>query len=105
MSNYVDAILIPVPRAFPTVPLDFVFRISQRWAVTWRGQYFHASLSNFDGWLADIHEDVQYRWTPNFALGVGYSSIRARLALNTGNFPGQFHMSLEGPEAFFRVSF
>lgn len=91
--------------AFPTVPLDFAFRISRRWALTWRGQYFHASLHNFDGWLADIHEDVQYRWKDNFSIGVGYSSIRAKLALNTGNFPGQFHMSLQGPEAFFRVSF
>lgn len=91
--------------AFPTVPVDFAFRISRRWALTWRGQYFHASLNNFDGWLADIHEDVQYRWKDNFSIGVGYSSIRAKLALNTGNFPGQFHMSLEGPEAFFRVSF
>ena len=91
--------------AFPTVPIDFAFRISRRWALTWRGQYFHASLNNFDGWLADIHEDVQYRWKDNFALGVGYSSIRAKLALNTGNFPGQFHMNLEGPEIFFRVSF
>jgi hypothetical protein len=91
--------------AFPTIPVDFAFRISQRWAVTWRGQYFHAALNNFDGWLADVHEDVQYRWTPNFAIGVGYSSIRAHLSLHTGNFPGAFSMSLEGPEAFFRVSF
>ncbi len=91
--------------AFPTVPLDFAFRISQRWSVTWRGQYFHAALNNFDGWLADVHEDVQYRWKPNFAIGVGYSSIRAKLALHTGHFPGAFSMSLEGPEAFFRVSF
>jgi len=91
--------------AFPTIPLDFAFRISQRFAVTARAQYFHASLNNFDGWLADVHEDVQYRWTPNFAVGVGYSSIRAKLALHTGNFPGVFSMSLEGPEAFFRVSF
>jgi hypothetical protein len=91
--------------AFPTIPLDFAFRISQRFAVTARAQYFHASLNNFDGWLADVHEDVQYRWKPNFAVGVGYSSIRAKLALHTGNFPGVFSMSLEGPEAFFRVSF
>lgn len=91
--------------AFPTIPLDFAFRISQRFSVTARAQYFHASLSNFDGWLADVHEDVQYRWKPNFAVGVGYSSIRAKLALHTGNFPGAFSMSLEGPEAFFRVSF
>jgi hypothetical protein len=73
--------------------------------VTARGQYFHASLNNFDGYLADVHEDVQYRWKNNFSLGVGYSSERAKLALHTGNFPGLFAMSLEGPEAFFRVSF
>jgi hypothetical protein len=91
--------------AFPTVPLDLTFRISQRWAVTWRGQYFHAALHNFDGWLADIHEDVQYRWKPNFAIGVGYASIRAQLTLQTGHFPGTFSTSLQGPEAFFRVSF
>ena len=91
--------------AFPTVPLDFALRISRRWAVTARAQYFHAAITNFDGWLADVHEDVQYRWTPNFSLGVGYSSTRAKLALNTGNFPGKFAMSLEGPQAFFRVSF
>lgn len=91
--------------AFPTIPLDFALRISQRWSLTWRAQYFHAAVSNFDGWLADIREDVQYRWKPNFALGVGYSSVRAKLALNSGNFPGQFHMSVGGPQAFFRVSF
>jgi hypothetical protein len=91
--------------AFPTIPLDFAFRISRRWAVTARAQYFHASVSNFDGWLADVHEDVQYRWKPNFSLGVGYSSIRAKLSLHTGNFPGGFALSLEGPEAFFRISF
>lgn len=91
--------------AFPTIPVDFAFRISQRWSVSWRGQYFHAAISNFDGWLADLHEDVQYRWKKNFAVGVGYSSTRAKLALSTGNFPGQFHVSVGGPEAFIRVSF
>jgi hypothetical protein len=91
--------------AFPTIPLDFVLRLSQRWSVTAHGNYFHAALSNFDGWLADIHGDVQYRWKPSFAVGVGYSTFRAKLALNTGNFPGGFQLSLTGPEAFFRVSF
>jgi hypothetical protein len=91
--------------AFPTIPLDLAVRISRRWSVTAHGQYFHAAVSNFDGWLADIHEDVQYRWKPNFSLGVGYSAVRAKLALQTGNFPGLFQMSVSGPEAFFRVSF
>jgi hypothetical protein len=38
-------------------------------------------------------------------VGVGYSTFRAKLDLNTGNFPGGFQLSLTGPEAFFRVSF
>lgn len=91
--------------AFPTIPLDVTWRISRRWALTARGQYFRAALNNFDGWLADIHEDVQYRWKPNFALGMGYTSFRATLNLNTGSFPGGFNLSVKGPEAFFRISF
>ena len=91
--------------AFPTIPLDFAWRISRRWAVTARAQYFHAALNDFDGWLADVHEDIQYRWKPNFAVGIGYSSIRAKLDLHTGSFPGGFALSVTGPEAFFRVSF
>jgi hypothetical protein len=91
--------------AFPTIPLDFAIRVWRGLSVTARAQYFHASLNTFDGWLADVHEDVQYRFKPNFAVGVGYSSVRAKLALHTGNFPGMFAMSLEGPEAFFRISF
>ena len=91
--------------AFPTIPLDFAIRIWRGLSVTARAQYFHASVGNFDGWLADIHEDVQYRIRPNFAVGLGYSSVRAKLALHTGNVPGMFAMSLEGPTAFFRVSF
>ena len=91
--------------AFPTIPVDIAWRISSRFALTARGQYFRAAQNNFDGWLADIHEDVQYRWKPNFAVGAGYSSIRATLHLNNINFPGGFTLNLRGPEAFFRVSF
>jgi hypothetical protein len=91
--------------AFPTIPIDVAWRISSRWALTGRGQYLRVALHHFDGWLADVHEDVQYRWKPNFALGVGYTQIRAKVDLNTGNFPGGFFLNFRGPEAFFRVSF
>ncbi len=91
--------------AFPTIPVDFGLRIWRGFSVTARAQYFHASLNHFDGYLADVHEDLQYRWKKNFAVGLGYSSVRAKLSLHTGNFPGLFAMSTEGPEAFFRVSF
>ena len=91
--------------AFPTLPLDFTWRISRRFALVARGQYFHASVNNFDGSLAEYHGDVQYRWTQAFSLGAGYTIMRASLDVNDANFPGAFRMNVRGPEAFFKVSF
>ena len=90
---------------FPALPLDVAWRISNRWALTARGAYLRANLSGFHGWYADIHEDLQYRCNPNFALGIGYSSIRTSLTRKGGSFPGAFAMSISGPEAFIRISF
>jgi hypothetical protein len=90
---------------FPALPLDLVWRISSRWAATAHAAYLKAHLLGFEGWYTDIHEDVQYRWNPNFALGVGYSSIRTSLTRTGGSFPGVFEMSISGPEAFIRFSF
>src|SRR5262249_21684002 len=55
--------------AFPTIPVDFTWRISRRFAFTARGQYFRAKVSRFEGSLAEYHADFQYRWKPNFSLG------------------------------------
>jgi hypothetical protein len=90
---------------FPALPLDLTWRISSRWAATVRGAYLKATLSGFRGWYADSHEDIQYRWNPNFAIGLGYAAIRTSLTRRGGSFPGAFAMSISGPEAFVRFSF
>jgi hypothetical protein len=90
---------------FPTLPLDFTWRISRRWAFTGHADYLKARLSQFSGWIADIHGDVQYRWNPNFAVGLGYNTIRASYDRSTGSFTGAFYMSFTGPQAFVRFSF
>jgi hypothetical protein len=90
---------------FPTLPLDFTWRISRRFAFTARGQYFRASVNNFEGSLGDYHSDLQYRWKPNFSLGAGYSIMKSFLNVNDANFPGLFRLNVRGPEAFFKVSF
>lgn len=90
---------------FPALPLDLTWRISSRWAATVRGAYLKATLSGFRGWYADSHEDIQYRWNPNFAVGLGYAAIRTSLTRRGGSLPGAFAMSISGPEAFVRFSF
>jgi len=92
---------------FPALPLDLTWAISSRWAATGRIAYLRAHLIGFDGWYADSHADLQYRWNPNFTLGVGYSSIRTSLVRSgsSSSFSGQFYMGITGPEAFLRFSF
>lgn len=91
--------------AFPTVPLDITWRISRRFAMVARGQYFHASVNNFEGSIAEYHGDFQYRWKPNFSLGAGYTIMRSSLDVSDANFPGAFRLNVRGPEAFFKISF
>jgi hypothetical protein len=90
---------------FPTLALDGTWRISRRFAFVARGQYLSDTVSNFSGALGDYHVDLQYRWRPNFALGVGYSELRVSLASLGGTFPGLVNFYSRGPEAFFRISY
>jgi hypothetical protein len=92
--------------AFPTIPLDVTWRVSRRFSVVARGQYFHTSVNNFDGSMGEYHGDFQFRWTPNFTVGAGYTTMRTSLAIkNDAHFPGAFHLDVRGPEGFFKVSF
>jgi hypothetical protein len=94
-----------VGAAFPTVALDGAWRVSRRWAVTARAQLLKLNVSDVDGEFADYHLDFQYRWQPNVAFGLGYSSIGINAVSSDVNNPGRFKLETKGPEAFFRVSF
>jgi len=91
--------------AFPTIPLDFTWRISRRFSMVARGQYLHVAHNNFEGSMGEYHGDFQYRWKPNFSVGAGYTVMRSFLQLQESHFPGMFRLNVRGPEAFFRVSF
>jgi len=91
--------------AFPTIPLDFTWRISRRFAMVARAQYLRAAVNNFEGSMGEYHGDFQYRWKPNFSVGAGYTIMRSFLQVNDANFPGFFRQNVRGPEAFFKVSF
>ncbi len=93
--------------AFPTVPLDITWRIWHGLALSARGQYFRASVNNFQGSLGEYHGDLQWRWRryPNFSLGAGYTIMRSSLDVDAAKFPGAFHLNVRGPEGFFKVSF
>ena len=91
--------------AFPSAALDLSWRITRRFALTARGQYFSWDVDDFDGSWQDYHADVQFRLRPNFALGLGYTSITMDLLVRDSDQPGRFDLAARGPEIFFRVSY
>lgn len=90
---------------FPTIALDGTWRVTERVSLSGRGQWLQASVDEFDGALGDYHLDVQYRWRPNLAFGVGYGIMRARLDVQDADFPGRLDLDVRGPGLFFRASF
>jgi hypothetical protein len=91
--------------AFPSAALDLTWRITRRFALTARGQYFSWDADEFDGSWEDYHADLQFRMRPNLALGVGYTSIAMDLLVRDSDSPGRFDLTMRGPEIFFRVSY
>jgi hypothetical protein len=91
---------------FPAIPLDLTWVLSQRFAFVARGAYMKITLNGFHGSLEDMHSDLQYRWSPHFAVGAGYSVVRLSVSgTTTDSFPGYFALNVSGPEAFVRFSF
>ena len=92
----------------PTLALDGTWRFARRWSVAARGQYFSASYDGIDGTLGEYHLDVQYRWKPNFTVGLGYTKLDVDISVDPASghdFPGLFKLNTDGPEFFLRVSF
>jgi hypothetical protein len=90
---------------FATVALDGTWRIARRWALSGRAQYFNLTVGSVSGMLGDYHGDVQYRWRPNLAFGLGYQSSQAQLEVTNSNPNGRTRLKISGPEAFVRASF
>jgi hypothetical protein len=88
-----------------TVALDGTWRFTERFSANARIQYLQANTGDVDGLYGAYHVDVQYRWRPNFAFGLGYSQTRMKVDSTDVSFAGLFDLEYKGPEAFIRVSF
>ena len=87
-----------------TIGLDGTWRFTQRFSANARVQYLQGNAGDVDGLYGQYHLDVQFRWRPNFAIGLGYSQTRMKVDSTDPDFSGLFDLEYKGPEAFIRVS-
>jgi hypothetical protein len=90
---------------FVTLAIDSTWRMTRRFALSARGQYFKLTVSSVKGQLADYHADLQFRWRPNLAFGLGYQSTQTQLDVTNNNPNGFMKLATHGPELFARASF
>ncbi len=90
---------------FGTVAVDGSFLITTRFSFNARAQYMSLNLHNDNGKLGDYHADLQFRWKPNVAFGLGYSSTQAQVTVSNSNPNGDMKFDVHGAELFARASF
>jgi len=90
---------------FGTVAVDGTVLITPRFSFNARGQYMSLNLHNTHAKLGDYHADLQFRWKPNVAFGLGYSSFQSEVTVANSNPNGDMKFDVHGAEAFVRVSF
>jgi len=90
---------------FPTLAVDGTYRVTNRFSLNARAQYFGIGIDDVDGSLGIYHTDVQFRAWPNLAFGLGYTKTSLHVDSTDDSFSGRLFFDVKGPEAFVRVSF
>lgn len=94
---------------FGTLVFDGTWRFTNRFSANLRAQYLSGDIAQVDedveGSFSSYHADVQFRWRPNVAFGLGYTQQTVKVASVDSDFSGRIVLKTRGPEAFVRVSF
>jgi hypothetical protein len=90
---------------FATVALDGSFLITDRFSFNARAQYMSLHLHDTQGKLGDYHADLQFRWKPNLAFGLGYQATNEQITVSNANPYGDMQFNVRGAELFVRASF
>ena len=92
--------------ALPTLAMDATWRITNRFALTARANHLNAHIKDSSGLVADYHADVQFRWKPNVAVGLGFTKLKMEVdVVDADDLSGRFDFDVTGPEVFIRASF
>lgn len=90
---------------FLTFAVDGTYRVTDRFSLNARAQYFGLGIDEVDGSLGMYHADVQFRAWKNLAFGLGYTKTTLSVESTDPDFTGRLGLDVTGPEAFVRVSF
>lgn len=89
----------------PTIGFDTTYVLSKRFYFDARAQYFKLAVDHLNGTLTFYELAGLYRFRPNVAFALGYTSTKADLDSRQTKNSGFFDFSTKGPEFFVRIAF
>lgn len=89
----------------PTVGLYGSYALTPRWLLSGRADFFSFSYHDYDGSLINLVAGVDYRFTRNFGIGLGYRYVDYDLDVTKSSFSGNVQYEFSGPVLYLAGSF
>lgn len=89
----------------PTVGLYGSYALTPRWLLSGRVDFFSFSYNDYDGSLVNFVAGVDYRFTRNFGVGLGYRHVDYDLDVTKSSFSGNVQYEFSGPVLYLVASF
>ena len=89
----------------PTLGFYGSYALMPRWLLSGRVDFFSFSYNDYDGSLVNLVAGVDYRFTRNFGIGVGYRYVDYDLDVTKSSFSGSVQYEFSGPVLYLVGSF
>lgn len=89
----------------PTIGLYGAYALTPRWLLSGRVDFFSLKYNDYDGSLTNLVGAVDYRFTRNFGVGLGYRYVNYDLDVTKSSFTGRVKYEFSGPVLYAIGSF
>jgi len=84
----------------PNIGAWYHYSFSPRWAFKARGDWFSASIDEYDGSLVNLQVAINYAWFRNGGIGLAYNYLEFDAGVDSSTWQGNVDLVYEGPFAF-----
>ncbi len=89
----------------PTIGFYGSYALTPRWLLSGRVDFFSLKYNDYDGSLVNAVAAVDYRFTRNFGIGLGYRYVDYDLDVTKSSFSGGVQYQFSGPVLYLVGSF
>jgi hypothetical protein len=84
----------------PVLGLRYHWRFTPEWYLEAQGQYFQASIDEYDGNIVDLRTSLNWMFSRHFGVGAGYSYFRTEVDASLPLFKGSVNWRYSGAQLY-----